>query len=127
LLKRIGYRLVLRELRMPQRVPRGGALPLRMEFENIGVAPPYKDYVLAVRLRAGEKSHILDTDAKLTQWVPGKHQLQTQLPLPKELVAGDYEIALGILDPHYREPEVKLAIEGRGQDGWYRFGNIRIA
>jgi hypothetical protein len=125
-LKRCGYRLVLRELRSPQRVTRGGQLSLRMEFENIGVAPPYRAYVLAMRLKAGGNAFIQDTDARLAGWLPGRHAVDARLPLPGGLVAGDYELAIGVLDPHDRHPEVKLAIEGRADDGWYPLTSLRV-
>lgn len=125
-LKRCGYRLVLRSLRFPRSVARGAGLPVRMSWENIGVAPPYRAHVLAVRLKGAAKPVVLDTDAKLTAWLPGKHDVDVRLPLPKDLPAGDYELAVGVLDPHYREPKVKLAIEGRGADGWYALGRVGV-
>jgi hypothetical protein len=125
-LKRCGYRFVLHSLRYPKAVKRGTALDLQMTWSNLGVAPPYRGYVLAVRLKGGGKSFVLDTDAKLTAWLPGNHQVDTHPALPKDLAAASYELAIGILDPHYREPDVKLAIEGRGVDGWYGLGRIVV-
>jgi hypothetical protein len=125
-LRRCGYRFVLRELRAPRRVVRGGNLPVQMAFENIGVAPPYRAYVLAVRLTSGGKSFVLNTDAKLTSWLPGKHGLEARLSLPVDIPAGNYELAVGILAPHNRTPAVKLAIEGRGDDGWYPLSHVEV-
>ncbi len=125
-LKRCGYRFVLRELRVPRRIARGGTLPLRMTFENTGVAPPYKDYVLAVRLSRGGRSFVLDTGAKLTAWLPGTHDVEARLTLPADLAPGENELALGILDPHRRDPKVKLANAGRGADGWYPLGRVAV-
>ena len=125
-LKRCGYRFVLRSLQFPRTASRGGPLEVRMQWENVGVAPPYRPYVLAVRLQQGERSHVLDTDAKVMNWLPGKHEVEVCLPLKNELAAGDYELAIGILDPHYREPEVRLAIEGRCADGWYPLGRLGV-
>jgi hypothetical protein len=125
-LKRCGYRFVLRSLQYPRTASRGGSFELRMRWENLGVAPPYRPYVLAVRLQQGDRALVLDTDAKLTNWLPGKHDVDARLQLPRELAAGDYELALGILDSHYREPEVRLAIEGRRADGWYPLGRLGV-
>lgn len=125
-LKRCGYRLVLRRFRHPEGVSRNGLLSVEMEWENVGVAPPYRNYILAARLRRGTRTVILDTDARLTGWLPGKHVLGSSLRLPAELSPGDYELAIGVLDPHDREPEVKLAIKGRGPDGWYALGRVAV-
>ena len=72
-LMRCGYRLVLNSLTAPRRVAPRGRLPLHIELENTGVAPPYKNYVLAMRLRGGGRNIILDTAARPTAWLPGTH------------------------------------------------------
>ena len=126
-LTRCGYRLVLRSLTVPRRVARGRRLPLHMEFENTGVAPPYRNYLLATRLRGNGKSIILDTDAKLTTWLPGTHKVVAELKLPPEAQRGEYELSIGILSPHYRKPQIKLAIEGRDADGWYPLSRVSVA
>ena len=126
-LRRCGYRLVLRSLTHSKTARSGGTLGLRMEWDNIGVAPPYRAYVLAVRLkRASGNPVVLETDAKLTTWLPGRHRLARRVPLPDSLPIGEYQLAVGVLDPHYREPEVKLAIAGMGADRWYTLSSVKI-
>jgi hypothetical protein len=49
-LRRLGYRLVPRRLTHPASVTAGGTLRAEMEWENAGVAPPYRDDRLAFRL-----------------------------------------------------------------------------
>ena len=51
LLARIGYRFVLRRLEHPAKARRATELPLDMTWENIGVAPCYGPYGLAVAVR----------------------------------------------------------------------------
>ncbi|MFQ5809879.1 MAG: DUF4832 domain-containing protein, partial [Armatimonadota bacterium] len=53
-LRKIGYRLVLRQLQHPRTAAPGATLSLDMVWENVGVAPPYHDYLLAARLRNAE-------------------------------------------------------------------------
>lgn len=126
-LKRCGYRLVLRRLEHPPKAAPAAALRVRMEFENVGVAPPYKNYVLALRLQQGGRSVVLDTDAKLRSWLPGRHRVEASLALPADLPRGRHQLALGVLDPHYREAEVQLASAGRAPDGWHRLSEIEIS
>ena len=49
-LRRLGYRLVLKELKHPAQVRAGGKLELSMKWQNIGSAPCYKPYRVAYRL-----------------------------------------------------------------------------
>jgi len=125
-LKRCGYRFVLRSLVHDRKAAAGKKLHVHLAFENIGVAPPYKNYVLAVRLSKGDKEIILDTDAELKTWLPGTHEVDQSFKLDPALEPGKYDLSVGILDPYYRDPEVKLAIEGRGDDGWYKLSQVEV-
>ena len=49
-LRRLGYRLVLKELKHPAQVRAGGKLEMSMKWQNIGSAPCYKPYRVAYRL-----------------------------------------------------------------------------
>ncbi|OHB73865.1 MAG: hypothetical protein A2V70_11430 [Planctomycetes bacterium RBG_13_63_9] len=49
-LRRLGYRLVVRELRHPGQAKLGEKLALSMKWQNVGSAPCYKPYRLAYRL-----------------------------------------------------------------------------
>lgn len=40
--------------------------------------------------------------------------------------AGDYELAIALVDPQTRAPRVKLAIAGVGADGWYGLGRVEV-
>ena len=46
--------------------------------------------------------------------------------LPPDLPEGEYELQIGIVDPHTRRPRVRLAIEGRNDEGWYPMGTISV-
>ena len=41
--------------------------------------------------------------------------------------AGEYDLAIALLDPQTRQPKVKLAIAGMEPDGWYTLGKIKVA
>jgi hypothetical protein len=47
--------------------------------------------------------------------------------VPAGLVPGEYELAIALLDPQSNLPKVKLAIQGRAEDGWYRLGILKVA
>jgi len=131
-LKRMGYRFVLRSITHPAKVEAGGTLTVECEWDNIGVAPPYRKYVLAwqftpVGRRLGktlveDPAHPID----VTTWLPGKHDVGLDLAVPKDLTAGRYRLSLALLDPFTRQPAVQLAVEGRDAQGWYSLSEVEV-
>jgi hypothetical protein len=125
-LKKMGYRLVLRKFTYPRVVRSGGEFAFTSWWDNKGVAPCYRKFPLAFRLKNANRAEILLTDADITTWLPGDSLCDQTLTIPPNLPPGDYDLALGILDPRSRQPKVKLAIGGMGEDGWYRLGTVKI-
>jgi hypothetical protein len=127
LLRKLGYRLVLRQLDHDAEAKAGGSLHVTMEWENVGVAPPYRDYRLAFRLTGpkGEETR-LATETSIKGWLPGSRSVEETLALPGDLAAGEYGLALAVVDPKTREPAVRLAIEGRAEDGWYPLSTVVV-
>jgi hypothetical protein len=125
-LRKMGYRLVLRKLTYPARVRPHGVLPFTSWWENKGVAPCYRDFPLALRLVGEQHTEVLLTDADIPSWLPGDALYDDRVFLPRNLPEGEYELQLGIVDRQTREPRVRLAIEGRNDDGWYPMGTITV-
>jgi len=127
-LRRIGYRLVLRELEHYKTVSSGSPLLIRMVWENVGVAPPYRDYLIAFRLKDLErgKEFLLTTQNSVKGWLPGKIEVTTWLKLPEHLEPGLYELAVGIVDPITKKPVIHLAIAGRDKNGWYPLSRVEV-
>jgi hypothetical protein len=128
LLRKIGYRLVLRQLEHPGAAPAGSSLPLSMVWENVGVAPPYRDYFLAFRLSdtKSKKSFVFVSGRSVKGWLPGEIEVTESIKLPGDLPAGRYMLAIAVVDPATRKPAIRLAIEGRAADGWYPLGRLTV-
>jgi hypothetical protein len=124
-IKRMGYRLVLRKFTYPSRVEPNGTISFTSWWDNKGVAPCYKPFRFALRIRGSEISEILRTDADLTSWLPGDNLYDSKAFVPAHIDPGEYSLDLAIVDDK-NEPRVRLAIEGRREDGWYRLGGIEI-
>jgi hypothetical protein len=126
-LKRCGYRFALRRLVVPQ-APIAGRreLAFTADFENSGVAPPYKDYILAWKLAGGAEPMIVHSPAKPRQWLPGRHNLEERLTLPGSLSAGTWELSAAILDANTRQPAITLANAGADRDEWLVVGKLEI-
>jgi hypothetical protein len=129
LLRRMGYRLVLRQVEHPQQVKAGGSLPVSLRWDNVGVAPPYGDYRVAFRLSSKGSSaerFISVTSYSIRGWLPGTTNVTESLTVPRELRSGDYGLAVALVDPSSREPAVRLAIGGRAADGWYPLSVVAV-
>ncbi len=118
-LMKLGYRLVVRKFSCNRTVKAGEPFTADIVWANIGVAPPYRDYTLALRLK-NRKSGIetvVRTAHSYRLWQPGTFSIRISPKLPAGLPRGTYEFALGFVDNENR-PQVNLAIEG-GDGKWY--------
>jgi Domain of unknown function (DUF4832)/Beta-galactosidase len=125
-LKTMGYRFVLRRLSYPAVLPPGGELTFTTWWENKGVAPCYRGFPLALRLKGPEHVEILITSADIRQWLPGDNLYDAAVFLPADMPTGEYNLQIAILDAAARHPKVKLAIAGVQPDGWYHLGKITV-
>ena len=120
--KQIGYRFVLKKLECPTRIKPGSMAQINMWWFNAGVAPVYRDYLLALEI--GDTVLPLETDIK--QWLPGDSVYENTAPIPWDLKPGKYRLRVALLDPRTRIPAIRLAIAGRQSDGWYDMGDIVV-
>jgi hypothetical protein len=102
--RRLGYRLQLVSGCFRTEAQPGQAIPLTLEFQNIGFAAPFNPRGLELVLRhtvTGQKFFAAlsrDTDAR--RWLPGtNHVLSAQLSLPVDVPPGGYELLLNLPDP----------------------------
>ena len=125
-LRKIGYRLVLRQIQHSKTVKIGSPLQISMTWENVGVAPPYRDYTLAFRFSNQDESYIIKSDTSIKGWLPGKIEINKPIALPENIRPGHYDLSVGIIDSFTNKPSIRLAIEGRDDNGWYNISNIDI-
>lgn len=125
-LKKMGYRFVLRSFTYPEFAAAGEKVSFKSWWDNKGVAPIYKKYLLAVRLKNDKRSEVIITDADINSWFPGDNLYDDAVFIPRDMPAGVYQMQIGIVDPQSQEPKVNLAIQGKNPEGWYPMGNIEI-
>lgn len=126
--RKLGYRFVLRKLEHPRAVAPGSRLPVSMVWENKGVAPCYRKFALAFRIRdaQGGAAVVIPAKADLNGWLPGRWAVEEVMALPPECPKGICALSVAIVEPATLNPMIKLAIEGRDPDGWHPLSRIRI-
>ena len=147
-LRRLGYRLVLKELRHPKQANPGETFKLAMKWQNTGSAPCYRPYRLAYRLTDSDGDHrAFVGGVTVNKWLPGQIGLFTEeffkepadLPpgevvdvadsivLPDNLSPGTYTLSIAVVGEEDSEPVVQLGIKGRADDGWYPLSTVTIS
>lgn len=129
----MGYRFILRRIEYPKVARADSMMPLHMWWLNAGVAPIYRDYWLAVQLKHAGGSNgagaTIRIPVDITKWLPGDAVFDGTIYIPATLAPGPYDVRVGMLDPRTwptGPPAIRLAIEGRDWDGWYRVGRIEL-
>jgi hypothetical protein len=146
-LKRLGYRFVLREVRHAASAKAGGRVPLTSVWQNTGSAPCYRPYRLHWCLRGATRSVRQVSLHTVNRWLPGEIAVFTdeflksppdlpngpqntsrdELLLPGDLPAGDYDLDVAVVDQAgWGKPVLRLAIEGRRDDGWYTVSKLKV-
>ena len=116
--QRLGYRFVLRQFTFPLETKPGARVSYYGWIENVGVAPIYRDYRLALRFSQGDKHEIVPLKASLREWLPGDAVLNDKFTFPKSFKRGAVALSAAILDEKLRAPRVLFANEGYSGDGW---------
>ncbi len=126
-LKKMGYRFVLRRFTYPSVVRPNQKLEFTSWWDNKGVAPCYRDFPLAIRIRNPQHTTVLATGADIRKWLPGDNLYNDAVFLPAGTPPGEYDVSIALLNPESRQPQVKLAIAGMEPDGWYKLGRLVVA
>lgn len=126
-LKKMGYRFVLRRFTYWPEVKQNGKLSFTSWWENKGVAPCYKDFIPAIRLKSDENEAVVVVPhINLKEWLPGDVVFDDAVFVPSDLPAGTYAVQIALVDRQRHQPRVNLAIEGKTDGGWYSLGQIRV-
>jgi hypothetical protein len=128
LLKKLGFRLVLGNMAYPTKIKAGSEITVTMKWENKGIAPPYRDYRIAFRLKDSEEISraVIVTDSSILGWLPGEKDISINCELPDDLPPGNYALETGLVFHSSVEHTVPIANIGRTSDGWLKVGSIKV-
>jgi hypothetical protein len=128
LVMKLGFRLVLRKIDYEKMVNPGSSITIKLDWENLGIAPPYRDHCIALRLRDNQDdTHaMLISDQSIKGWLPGPTKVDVEYSLPDDLLSGSYALELGLVFHNAPDRIVPIANQGKTEDGWYEVGNINM-
>ncbi len=128
LVMKLGFRLVLRRIMYDHIMKTGSLLTLKLDWENLGIAPPYRDHRIAFRMRDANNNltGIFMSEASIQGWLPGSQSVNIEYPIPDNISTGHYTLELGLVFHSAPDRMVPIANEGKTDDGWYQVGRIEI-
>ncbi len=128
LVMKLGFRLVLRDINYAALIIPGSSQTLALDWENKGIAPPYRDHRIAFRLR--DSSNVIHamyiSGQSIRGWLPGNTTIEIDYPIPKELSEGSYTLELGLVFHSASDRIVPIANQGITDDGWYVVGTMEV-
>jgi hypothetical protein len=128
LVMKLGFRLVLRNIEFEKTVYPGLVSTLELNWENLGIAPPYRDFRVAFRLRdnLGNTHAQYITEQSIKGWLPGTISIDLEYPIPGEIPEGEYKLELGLVFHSAPDRLVPIANVGKTNDGWYVVGAMEV-
>ncbi|MEI6424465.1 MAG: DUF4832 domain-containing protein [Lentisphaerota bacterium] len=118
---------MFRQATLSRQTRRGEKFVFRAWIENVGVAPLYRRYTFALRLRQDTTEHIIPfDDVDVRSWLPGDVWIPRLLDLPKGLRPGWVEVSAGLLDQTTKKPVINFAVKERFADRWVLLGGFEL-
>jgi hypothetical protein len=123
-----GARFVLREISHEKSITPGRALNLRMKWANVGAGRLHRPFRLRFFLldSTGTPAFTADAKADPRSWLPGAFDLTESLMLPSSLKAGDYTLALALMETGALKPTFRLAFDAPDKEGRYEVGKVKV-
>jgi hypothetical protein len=128
LVLKLGFRLSLDTIIYDDEVSSGSEIQIGMKWQNLGIAPPYRDHRIAFRLtdRNGVVYGSAITDQSIKGWLPGETNITVNYKLPADIPSGNYTLEMGVVFHNSIVHTIPIANKGKTDDGWYAIGSIGV-
>jgi hypothetical protein len=126
----VGYHFVLSSTTLPNSITDNRASLISLSWKNQGVAYLSQPASVAVAL-LDESNNVVQmqwmTGMKPQNWAPGKTTTGSASITFKNVPAGTYKLAIGLLS-HTTDsnPTYKIGNQGLTSNGWYVLGNMPV-
>jgi len=77
-------------------------------------------------LRSAKMATVIPVQVDIRKWLPGDAVYDGTLYVHENLAEGNYDVRVAMLDPRTGKPAIRLAVEGRQEDGWYAMGSLTV-
>jgi len=125
--RKLGYRFVYRFAKINTYGFRPGEFRFETWIENVGVAPIYRRYDFALRLRQGNREEtVIFKDTDIRTWLPGDAWIDETVALPDGFTPGEVELATALIGPAGGKPRIRFAVKEQDKDGWVPLGAIKV-
>ena len=121
---RMGYHFAIDSLTCEDTVSGGSDFSAVLCVDNVGVAPIYKAIPLKFRLKNSAREYVFDTEIDIRTWLPGKHSENVTFTVPKDIMAGEYSLDVGIISEQF--PVIYLATDAARDGAYYKLANITV-
>ncbi|MBA3710528.1 MAG: DUF4832 domain-containing protein [Planctomycetes bacterium] len=124
---RLGYRYIFRSATLQSPVAKGSSFQLQAWIDNVGVAPIYHRYDVAVRLRQREREEIIVLpEFDIRTWLPGDVWIDRAVKIPDGFKPGWVDVAAGLIDPATKQAKIRFAVKESFSDRWVSLGGIEL-
>ena len=125
--RKLGYRFIPRQAMFNRTAAPGDKVRFQCWIENVGVAPIYRRYDFALRLRQGDSAIVIPfKELDIRTWLPGDAWLDLTFTMPATLRKGWAELSAGLIDPVTQEAKVAFAVKERFSDRWAAMDGIEV-
>lgn len=128
ILKTLGYRFALKDISYNKTLKPNKYLDLDINIENEGVAPFYFDWPIKIVLLDKANNIVQENtlNENITSWLPGTININTKIKIDKSIKKGNYNVAIGIIDPSNNKPSIKFANDCELISNYFKIANIII-
>jgi hypothetical protein len=127
-LKKLGYRLALRTVGHRSEVKPGEGMTVEMSWKNVGVAPPYRDWRIALQLVSTDGHAVAEavTETSVKGWLPGGRTARGTVLVPRDAAEQKCSLRVALVNPRTGKPAVRLATLAPEEGLWYRVSDVAV-
>ena len=129
LVRLMGYDFRLTAIRHFKTVKPISPFPIAIQVKNIGVAPFYYPWRVAIALRDGDGNvaALFETKWDIRGWQPELLKTEKQVFQLGNVTPGQYDLVIGIIDPWSKKPAIQFANDLPIKNGWTKLSTVEVA
>ena len=134
--RRLGYRFVLTQAKFNENISVDGKLQIALNIKNEGFAAPFnpREVQIVLSKKGTTEKLIFNINTDPRRWAAGNTtEVGTEITLPKNLTAGEYNVYLNLPDPYKSlstRPEYSIRLANKEvwepQTGYNKIHTIKI-